>query len=65
MDRVPKVCGVADHGSVDFDPAPVVAQARLLLGLTEREALADLKAEKNVQFASEFQFHLNTNLRHV
>ena len=43
VDRMPEVCGVADHGAVDLDPGPVVAQARLLLGLTEREALADLK----------------------
>ena len=42
VDRVPEVCGIADHGAVDLDPGPVVAQARLLLGLAEREALADL-----------------------
>ena len=60
VDRVPKVCGVADHGSVDFDPAPVVAQARLLLSLAEREALADLKAEKNVQSASDLTMFLWT-----
>ena len=42
MDRVPEVGWVADHGAVDLDPGPVVAQARLLLGLSEREALADL-----------------------
>ena len=43
VDRVPEVGGVADHGPVDLDPGPVVAQARLLLGLAEREALADLQ----------------------
>ena len=43
MDRVPEVCGVADHGAVDLDPGPVVAQARLLFGLAEWEALADLQ----------------------
>jgi len=42
MNRVPEVCGVADHGAIDFDPGSVVAQTRLLLGLAEREALADL-----------------------
>ena len=45
VDRVPEVCGVADHGAVDLDPGPVVAQARLLFGLAEWEALADLQKQ--------------------
>ena len=57
VDRVPEVGGVADHGAVDLDPGPVVAQARLLLGLTEREALADLN--KNNMF---YLTILNTTL---